>query len=138
MNENPTTTDLPQEASPQDGQEGLHQALSALEGLLGGTSAENIRRRRSNSSGMAPDYRSLFDDEERERFVLPDSDSEAFQSLVGRLTDEIEIIVQSRVEEALKGVTRDISHQLKTHLNIMLPAFLDDLTNLAFHKDEQE
>ena len=67
---------------------------------------------------------------------MSNTDSEEFQSLARQLTDEIEVIVQSRVEEALRDVTKNITRQVKTHLDIMLSAFLDDLANLGFRKDE--
>lgn len=135
MNQEPNHTDPPQVPAEEPDRD-LHRALSDLEMLINGANAENIRQNRDKASGNAFDNHAFVEDEERERVVLPDTNSEAFQSLVRQLTDEIEIIVQSRVDAALGGVTKDITHQLKTHLNIMLPAFLDNLANLAFRGDE--
>ncbi|VFM95949.1 MAG: hypothetical protein BECKG1743D_GA0114223_101294 [Candidatus Kentron sp. G] len=135
MNQKPDTIDQPETST--EGENGLHQALSALEGLLHGAKAENIRRNRNESSGGAFGDDFPTEDEEKENFTLPDTDSEAFQALIGQLTDEIEIIVQSRVEEALRGVTKEITHQVRNHLNIMLPTFLDNFSNLAFHQDDE-
>nr|VFK03174.1 MAG: hypothetical protein BECKH772B_GA0070898_103331 [Candidatus Kentron sp. H]VFK03470.1 MAG: hypothetical protein BECKH772A_GA0070896_103281 [Candidatus Kentron sp. H]VFK06081.1 MAG: hypothetical protein BECKH772C_GA0070978_103251 [Candidatus Kentron sp. H] len=66
-------------------EKGLHQALSALEVLLNSAGAENIRQTGNKASGAGFSYHSSVEDgegehEEAGRILLPNSDSEEFQS----------------------------------------------------------
>lgn len=137
MNEKPNNTGLPPDGSSANGssadgsEKDLTGALDALETLLDANRDEPARRSPPTWTAFGEDS----PEGDEERLTLPDSENEAFQALIRQLNDEIQIIVQSRVEEALRAVTRDITHQVKTHMNIMLPAFLDGLAHLAFRKD---
>jgi len=135
---NPESNNIPppQTSTGNGAERDLNQALSALEAILDGNKAENLRNRNKPSGTAFDDSASM--EEERGSFTLPDSDSEAFRALVRQLTDEIQVIVQARMEEALRSVTKDITHQVKNHMNIMLPTLLEELANLAFHKDNDE
>lgn len=54
---------------------------------------------------------------------------EACRILVARIANEIEVIVQSRIEAALQSATDDIRQQVKNHIEIMLPEILDEITH---------
>jgi hypothetical protein len=54
---------------------------------------------------------------------------EACRLLVARIANEIEVIVQSRIEAALQSATDDIRQQVKNHIEIMLPEILDEMTH---------
>ena len=49
--------------------------------------------------------------------------------LVARIANEIEVIVQSRIEAALLSATDEIRQQVKNHIEIMLPEILDEITD---------
>nr|VFJ45344.1 MAG: hypothetical protein BECKDK2373B_GA0170837_101042 [Candidatus Kentron sp. DK]VFJ61855.1 MAG: hypothetical protein BECKDK2373C_GA0170839_10925 [Candidatus Kentron sp. DK] len=136
MNPESNNTPSPRTSTDNGAERDLNQALDALEVILKGNKAKDIQNRSKSSGTAFGDGASM--EEERESFTLPDSDSEAFRSLVRQLTDEIQVIVQARMEEALRSVTKDITHQVKNHMNIMLPTLLEELANLAFHKDDNE
>jgi hypothetical protein len=53
---------------------------------------------------------------------------EACRLLVARIANEIEVIVQSRIEAALQSATDEIRRQVKNHIEIMLPEILDEIT----------
>lgn len=53
---------------------------------------------------------------------------EACRLLVSRIASEIEVIVQSRIEVALKHATDEIRQQVKNHIEIMLPEILDEIS----------
>jgi len=44
-----------------------------------------------------------------------------------RLANEIEVIVQARMEEAIQNAIPDIRQQVRNHLDIILPEIVDDL-----------
>ena len=46
-------------------------------------------------------------------------------------TDEIEVIVQARVEAAVQKAAEDIREQVRNHLEIMLPEIIEDLKVLG-------
>lgn len=54
---------------------------------------------------------------------------EACRLLVARIANEIEVIVQSRIEAALESATDEIRKQVKNHIEIMLPEILDEITH---------
>ncbi len=54
---------------------------------------------------------------------------EACRLLVARIANEIEVIVQSRIEAALQSATDEIRQQVKNHIEIMLPEILDEITD---------
>ena len=54
---------------------------------------------------------------------------EACRLLVARIANEIEVIVQSRIEAALESATDEIRKQVKNHIEIMLPEILDEMTH---------
>ena len=55
---------------------------------------------------------------------------EQVQAVIQRLTDELEIIVQSATEDALHRANKDIAKQVRKHLNIVLGEILDELVNI--------
>lgn len=52
---------------------------------------------------------------------------EACRLLVARIANEIEVIVQSRIEAALQSATDEIRQQVRNHIEIMLPEILDEI-----------
>jgi hypothetical protein len=54
---------------------------------------------------------------------------EACRLLVARIANEIEVIVQSRIEAALQSATDEIRRQVKNHIEIMLPEILDEISH---------
>jgi len=58
-------------------------------------------------------------------------DDEAYRKLAERLANEIEVIVQARVEEALQEASNDIREQVRKHLEIMLPELVEELNALG-------
>ncbi|NKC16916.1 MAG: hypothetical protein GKR94_33390 [Gammaproteobacteria bacterium] len=54
------------------------------------------------------------------------------QQLFDRLASEIDVIVQSGVDEALKAAAKHIRAKIKQHVAIVLPEILDELTHQAY------
>lgn len=52
---------------------------------------------------------------------------EACRLLVAKIANEIEVIVQARIEAALQSATDEIRKQVKNHIEIMLPEILDEI-----------
>lgn len=61
---------------------------------------------------------------------------EACKLLVAKIANEIEVIVQSRIEAALQSATDEIRKQVKNHIEIMLPEILDEITQERERKGE--
>jgi hypothetical protein len=59
----------------------------------------------------------------------PISLSPVAQRLFERLASEIDVIVQTGVDDALKAAARDIRKRVKQHVAIVLPEILDELAN---------
>ena len=57
--------------------------------------------------------------------------AEACRRLAERLANEIEVIVQARIETAVHEAGEDIREQVRNHLEIMLPELIEDLTALG-------
>lgn len=51
------------------------------------------------------------------------------QRLFERLASEIDVIVQTGVDDALKAAARDIRKRVKDHVSIVLPEILDELSH---------
>ena len=49
--------------------------------------------------------------------------------LFDRLASEIDVIVQTGVDDALKAAARDIRQRVKDHVAIVLPEILDELSH---------
>lgn len=58
-------------------------------------------------------------------------DDEACRKLAERLANEIEVIVQARVEAAVHEAAVDIREQVRNHLEIMLPEIIEELYALG-------
>ena len=64
----------------------------------------------------------------------PDSvldEEEACRKLSERLANEIEVIVQARIETAVQEAAEDIREQVRKHLEIMLPEIIEELNALG-------
>ncbi len=57
--------------------------------------------------------------------------AETCRKLAKRLANEIEVIVQARIEAAVQEAAGDIREQVRNHLEIMLPELIDDLNALG-------
>jgi len=69
-----------------------------------------------------------------EHGAAPDADAaddEAYLKLAERLANEIEVIVQARVEDAVSQAATDIREQVRNHLEIMLPEIIEELNALT-------
>ena len=55
--------------------------------------------------------------------------SPSARRLFDRLASEIDVIVQSGVDEALKAAAKNIRSKVKQHVAIVLPEILDELAN---------
>jgi hypothetical protein len=58
-------------------------------------------------------------------------DDEACLKLAERLANEIEVIVQARVEAAVREAAEDIHEQVRNHLEIMLPEIIEEFCALG-------
>jgi len=57
--------------------------------------------------------------------------AEACRKLAERLANEIEVIVQARIETAVQEAAENIREQVRNHLEIMLPELIEDLDALG-------
>lgn len=142
-----------QRVDPAPAEESLSEALNGLEQIL-------ERRRRGRPDAVPPvadaaesahadaqytipllhDVVVPGDDEPSARVPghaeppAPESDldeEQAWRTLSERLANEIEVIVQARVETALQEAAEDIREQVRNHLEIMLPEIIEDLNALG-------
>ena len=58
--------------------------------------------------------------------------------LVVRLVNELEIIIESSVDDALAAAKRELMVKMKTHLDIVLPEILDELARRRLDPDREE
>ena len=58
-------------------------------------------------------------------------EEELCRRLTERLANEIEVLVQARVETAVAEAAHDIREQVRNHLEIMLPEILEELNALG-------
>ena len=61
------------------------------------------------------------------RVPLDDDYDEAVERMTERLASEIDVIVQSAVEEAVDLLRRDVAERLREHIEITLPEVLEEL-----------
>lgn len=57
------------------------------------------------------------------------------QQLIRRLGNEIEVIVQTGVDEALRNANKDIMKRVREHINITLPEVLDEIAEIKARKE---
>lgn len=62
--------------------------------------------------------------------LLSIADDKDCERLVQRLTSELEVIIQTGVEEALRAASKRISRQVKDHIDIMLPEILEEIARM--------
>tara|TARA_B100000676_G_scaffold301846_1_gene349638 strand:- start:993 stop:1439 length:447 start_codon:yes stop_codon:yes gene_type:complete len=130
--------------SPEAQNEDADDALSAiddLEALLSerhGMPAPADARARVENDGQYTIP--LSSDVARPGQIGPDPDREPpklspqAQRLFDRLASEIDVIVQTGVDDALKAAARDIRKRVKDHVSIVLPEILDELS----HSDDDD
>lgn len=58
------------------------------------------------------------------------------QAVVRRLANEIEIIIQASVDEALRQANIDMAERVKKHIEITLPEILDEIAEIKARKGQ--
>lgn len=140
--------DIPASDGPRPGRDSLGNALDDLESMLdrhrSPDEAEADGEDEETGGVEEPDYA---DDDQYNipllnDVVLPaaattapgasrvplDSDyEEAVERMTERLASEVDVIVQSAVEEAVDLLRRDIGERLREHIEITLPEILEEL-----------
>ncbi len=144
MNKEPTLA--ADDESTENGDESLHQAIDALEGMLDGSSvsspneAENFTLaaddNTANNEGELPLLQDIVmpgdpnleasDGSWNERRGSPEI-AEIRKQVRQRLASEIEVIVQCGFESALQDISKEILTRLEQHLDIVLPEILDEI-----------
>lgn len=135
---------------PGDGSESLNDALDDLEDMLDHHDGGAEEPEEDDGDGETPeptvddaqyDIPLLSDvvtvpplrvpDAVEPQAVDGDEDySESVQRMAERLSSEIDVIVQSAVDEAIDLLRRDIGERLREHLDITLPEVLEELVHL--------
>lgn len=67
--------------------------------------------------------------------ALPSLDDSGSQDVIKRLTNEVEVIVQTGMEEALNAAVPKITERVRKHVGIILPEILDQLVDLKTPKN---
>ncbi|NIR28032.1 MAG: hypothetical protein GWN84_01585 [Gammaproteobacteria bacterium] len=124
--------------------ESLNEALDALAELLERTSTESGAADAAGSGIDTEDEEGSFSIPLLEDVVQPEQEGaeaepavpreEVYRQLVDRLTNEIEIIVQTGLDEALGEARRRILAQVKEHVEIILPEILEELARARTDK----
>lgn len=124
--------------------ESLNEALDALADLLERTSAEGGTSEAAGTGTDTDEEESSFSIPLLEDVVEPDQEGaaaepsvpreEIYRRLVDRLTNEVEIIVQTGLDEAVGDARRRILAQVKEHIEIILPEVLEELARTRTDK----
>lgn len=69
------------------------------------------------------------------RRQLESVEDDESQAVIRRLTNEIEVIVQIGMEEAVRGAVKNITKEVKKHIAIMLPEILDEIADIKARKN---
>ena len=140
-------------------EESLNEALSSLEQILEGreerlhTPPDPVVEPPAHGSiedaqytipllhdVVSPGTESTLSDERQSAHPGPveadEGDAEVCRRLVERLANEIEIIVQTRIEAAVQDAADDIREKIRNHLDIMLPEILEELNVLTRRRRE--
>jgi len=56
------------------------------------------------------------------------------QSIIERLSSEIEVIVQASVDEAMSRANEQIAERVRDHIDIILPEILDEIAQIRARK----
>lgn len=56
------------------------------------------------------------------------------QSIIERLSSEIEVIVQASVDEAMSRANEQIAQRVRDHIDIILPEILDEIAQIRARK----
>ena len=98
------------------------------------SSAESATAERLDHAAMMAQLTGPPDAAETAKFVEPELDEAALRRrLADRLASEVEVIVQARLELALKDACDDIRIQVRNHLDIILPEIVDDMLQHRQH-----
>ncbi|MEM7407764.1 MAG: hypothetical protein AAF458_20910 [Pseudomonadota bacterium] len=110
-------------------------AIDSLEALLqdrhGMASAHTDSDMESDGQYTIPLLNEVVLPGQTETAELPDPPPELSpmaQRLFDRLASEIDVIVQTGVEDALKAAAKDIRKRVRNHVAIVLPEILDELS----------
>ena len=61
----------------------------------------------------------------------PSLDPEVYRHLIDRLANEIDVIVQTGAEEAMRHAAADIAAQVREHVAIILPEVIEELVRMS-------
>lgn len=138
------STDRKPDPFAQPTPESLNEALDALAELLERTSAEGGTSESAGGDTDAGDEEGSFSIPLLEDVVDPDQEGpqaepavsreEIYRRLVDRLTNEVEIIVQTGLDEAVGDARRRILAQIREHIEIILPEVLEELARTRSDK----
>ncbi len=131
----------------ETGEESLHEAIDALEGMLDGTSVSS--QHEAEGFALEPEEAASAEDERElpllQDIVMPGNPetgaaegswneyraspevAEIRKQVRERLASEIEVIVQCGFESALQDISKEILARLEQHLDIVLPEILDEI-----------
>lgn len=143
----------PKPKDPLAAEASLNEALSDLERILESQRDAPEKADKTTATPAGEQYNiplldnvvhpgGTADDDTPEHYVPPTAPpgspeyEEACRILVTRIANEIEVIVQSRIETALSSATEEIRQQVKNHIEIMLPEILDEIMRSKGHHDE--
>ena len=144
-------------ADPVDAEESLSEALSGLERILVQRQRRDPPDAQPRARESAPRPRAIDDDAQYTIPMLNDvvvpggeappvsaapgpdaapaepglEEEELCRRLTERLANEIEVLVQARVETAVQEAAGDIREQVRNHLEIMLPEILEELNAIG-------
>ena len=66
----------------------------------------------------------------------PSLDPEVYRHLIDRLANEIDVIVQTGTEEAMRRAATDIAARVREHVAIILPEVIEELVDMANRRDD--
>ena len=120
--------------------ESLNEALDDLEGMLEGRRAET--RDRQPTAREIP----LLDDVVEPGTAAPsgaghavlgqEEYAELCRRIAERLASEMEILVNDRLEQAMKEALGDAQRSIRNHLDIVLPEIVEELRQSTPHADD--
>ena len=152
----PDKTPPPATPSDPDDELSLNEALSDLEHMLDGRpDGEDTELSQTESTVSGEQYTiPLLDDVLVPGVELIDEvddiddpvpavqrqltsvEDDASQAIIERLTNEVEVIVQTGVEQALQEAMEVITERVRKHVNIILPEILDEIADLKARKNQ--
>ena len=121
-------SETPRSDAARSAEESLNDALNHLERMLE-ERGRKTRERTDDDQYVIPllDEVALPDHAPDRRSRLLTEDPELCRRIAERLASEVEVIVNTRMESAVRKALDDAQRQLRDHLYIVLPELLEDL-----------